>query len=149
MRDEKKVKNSKKIFPAEDKVDDTFERELKAACRSLTFISETDADVIPFAAKKPASSSLESYLNALDITSKEIEEREFEKFFERLTTEKDWHGPREKDRSKRWSELQRVLEKYLEDIRVIRAGEIRIDIYIVGVDASGMLAGVKTKAIET
>ena len=52
------------MFGAEHKFDDSFERDLKAACRSLTYISETDADVIPFIAGEPASGDLESYLIA-------------------------------------------------------------------------------------
>ena len=149
MNDTKKVKNSKKISAPEDKVDGSFQRDLKAACRPLTFISETDADVIPFAAGKPATRSLAAYLAALDITSKEIEEREFDSFFDRLTAEKDWHGPNEQKRTKRWSELRDVLQKNLDGLRVIRVGRIRLDIYIAGVNAGGRLAGVKTKAIET
>ena len=149
MNDRDKAKNSKKISAHEDKSEARSQGDLEAACRSLTFISETDADVIPFSAQKPAARSLDSYLAALGITSTDIEEREFGKFFGRLTAEKDWHGPREKQRSKRWSELRDVLEKNLEDIRVIRVGKIRLDIYIAGVDANGRLAGVKTKAIET
>ena len=149
MNKHDKVKNSKKFSAPEDKIAARFRSDLEAACRSLTYISETDADVIPFAAGKPERRSLASYLAALDLTSTEVEEREFSNFFERLTAEKDWHGPREKKRSKRWSELRDTLQKYLDDIRVIRVGRIRLDIYIAGVDASGRLAGVKTKAIET
>lgn len=149
MNDTNKVKNSKKFIAPEDKVDARFQSDLKAACRSLTYISETDADLIPFAAEKPATHSLASYLTALDITSKEIEEREFNKFFERLTSEKDWHGPNEKERTKRWSDLRDVLQKNLGGLRVIRVGKIQLEIYIVGVNAAGRLAGVKTKAIET
>jgi hypothetical protein len=144
-----KVKNSKKFSAPEDKSSAQFQSDLKAACRSLTYISETDADVIPFVSQEPATRSIASYLAALEITSKEIEEREFDNFFVRLTSEKDWHGPREKQRSMRWSKLRGVLEKSLDDIRVIRVGKIRLDIYVAGVDASGRLAGVKTKAIET
>lgn len=149
VNDGKKVKNPKKVFAPEDKVGDTLRRDLEEVCGSLTFISETDADVYPLLAGRPASRSLADYLAALDLTSDQTEEREFGKFFDRLTSEKDWHGPREKKRSARWQQLREVLNNNLDDIRVIRAGRIRIDIYIVGVDASGRLAGVKTKAIET
>jgi len=149
VNERNKVKNSKKFSAPEDNPDARFQRELKAVCRSLTYISETDADVIPFAAEKPATRSLESYLAALDITSKDVEERDFDKFFDRLTAEKDWHGAREKRRTKHWSEVREALDRNLEDIRVIRVGKIRLDIYIAGVDAAGRLAGVKTKAIET
>ena len=149
MNGGKKVKNPKKNFVSEDKVGDTLRRDLEEVCGSLTFISETDADVYTLLAGRPASRSLDDYVAALELTSDQIEEREFEKFFDRLTSEKDWHGPRERKRSARWQRLREVLNNNLDDIRVMRAGRIRIDIYIVGVDASGRLAGVKTKAIET
>ena len=149
MNERDKVKNSKKISAPEDKSDALFQRELKAACRSLVFISETDADVTPFTVEPPTSRSLASYLAALDITSEEIEERDFDKFFDGLTSEKDWHGPNEKKQTKRWSNLRDVLQKNLDGLRVIRVGKVRLDIYIAGVDATGRLAGVKTKAIET
>ena len=149
MSERDKVKNSKKFSAPEDNSDALFKRDLKAACRPLTFISETDAHVIPFAAEKPATHSLDSYITALGVTSKEIEERTFDDFFDRLTSEKDWHGAREKVRTKRWSILRDVLEKNLDHLRVIRVGRVRLDIYVVGIDAAGRLAGVKTKAIET
>ena len=149
MNDTKRIKNSKKISAPEDNSGVLFKRDLKAACRRLTFISETDADVIPFAAEKPTAHSLDSYIAALGVASKEIEERDFDNFFDRLTSEKDWHGPNEKARTKHWSILREVLEKYLDHLRVIRVGMIHLDIYVVGVDPSGRLAGVQTKAIET
>lgn len=149
MSDEKKIKNSKKMFGSRHKDVDKFERELKAACRPLTFISETDAAVVPFTTRKPTNRSLAGYVTALGINSDLIEERESEKFFDRLTSEKDWHGPREKKRSQHWSKLRDVLTENLESLRVIRAGKIQIDIYIAGVDGEGRLAGVQTKAIET
>jgi hypothetical protein len=149
VNESNKVKNSKKFSAPEDKSDAQFQRDLKAACLPLTFISETDADVIPFAAEKPATLSLDSYLAALGVTSKEIEEHNVDNFFDRLTSEKHWHGPNEKLRTKRWATLRDLMQKKLDDLRVIRVGKIRLDIYVVGVDASGRLAGVKTKAIET
>lgn len=149
MNDSKKVKINEKIFALKDKSADRFQRELSAACRPLTFISETDAEVIPFMAEKPASESLGSYLAALNIDSSEIEERDFDKFFERLTAEKDWHGPAEKKCTMQFVKLRDVLKKNLDDLRVIKVGRIRLDIYIAGKDEKGRLAGVKTKAIET
>ena len=149
MSETKKVENSKKFFAPKNKNDRDFQSALKSACRSLTFISETDADVVPFTAVAPDDDTLGSYLAALGITSNEIEERGFESFFDRLTRERDWHGAIEKQRSRQWSKLREIIEKHLKKIRVIRVGRVRLDIYVVGLDESGRLAGVKTKAIET
>ena len=149
VNDPKEFKNRKKISTHDEKVEARFQRELKAACRSLQFVSETDADIIPFSAAAPSSGSLRSYLKTLEITSAEIEEVAFDNFFDRLTKEKDWFGPTEKDRAEQFAKLREVLETNLEKLRVIRVGKVQIDIYVVGLDANGRLAGVKTKAVET
>lgn len=149
MNDAQKGKNSKKNFDDEQDNDEVLLKDLRTACRSLTFISETDADVVPFITSSPASKSLRSFLKALDVSSTDVEEIAFEEFFERLTREREWFGEPEKKRAERFSSLRDVLAKHLRDLRVIRIGRIRLDIYVVGLDASGRLAGVKTKAIET
>ena len=149
MSDAEKDKNSKKNFAVDALNDDGLLKDLKAACRSLTFISETDADVVPFITSSPASKSLRSFLKALDVSSTDVEEIAFEEFFERLTREREWFGEPEKKRAERFSSLRDVLAKHLRDLRVIRIGRIRIDIYVAGISASGRLVGVETKAIET
>lgn len=149
MNDAQKGKNSKKNFDDEQDNDEVLLKDLRTACRSLTFISETDADVVPFITSSPASKSLRSFLKALDVSSTDVEEIAFEEFFERLTREREWFGEREKKRAERFSNLRDVLTKHLRDLRVIRIGRIRIDIYVAGISASGRLVGVKTKAIET
>lgn len=149
MNDPEKVKKEKKNFASGEKKNDTPPRDLVDACRGLVFISETDADIQPFVCGETRSRSLRSYLEALQIEGKEVEEVSYENFFDRLTTEKDWHRALDKKRTRQFSKLRNVLEESLEDLRVIRVGRIRIDIYIVGIDANGRLAGVKTNAIET
>ncbi len=149
MNEPKKVKKTKKNFDGSSRSDASLLEAIADACRGLQFVSETDADIIPFSAPNPESRSASAYLKALDIDQQEFEERDFEKSFERLTAEKDWHGPREKNRSAQFEKLRKILSDGLKDLRVIRVGKIRIDIYIAGVSAGGNLLGVKTKAIET
>jgi len=143
------VKNSKKIFVVDELDDNDLLKDLKAACGSLTFISETDADLVPFIASSPVSKSLQAYLKALDVAEGDIEEIAFKEFFERLTKKREWFGERENKRSERFLKLRDVLTNHLRDLRVIRIGRIRIDIYVAGIASNGRLAGVKTKAIET
>lgn len=149
MNDTENVKNSKKSLHDEERGDDALLEDMRTACTSLTFISETDADVVPFIVAIPGSKSLRSYLKALDVASADVEEIEFEKFFDRLTRERDWFGERERNRAEKFSKLRDFLAKHLRDLRVIRIGRIRIDIYVAGISSNGRLAGVKTKAIET
>lgn len=149
VNDPKKSKNSRKIFARGEQTIESFDDALAEACRGLAYISETDANLEPFIADEPNSRTLRSYLDTLGIDEKIIEEVSLDKFFARLTTEKDWHRAVETRRVRQFSKLKTLLEENLEDLHVIRVGRIRIDIYIVGVAADGRLAGVKTKAIET
>lgn len=123
---------------------------LTDACRGLIYISETDADVTPF------------YGSATDVVTREvilqqavlpgdppIEETTFEAFFGRLTEIRDWYGEPEKARAKKYSELQKLLGENLKEIKVFRVGRIQIDIFAVGIDQNGCLAGVRTQAVET
>jgi hypothetical protein len=149
VNDTENLKNSKKNFAGREGEIDPLLASLSDACRGLVFISETDAEIVPFAAGEVRSRTTESYLEALHIDGKNIEEASFDNFFARLTAEKDWHRAPDKKRVRQFSKLQKVLEKELEDLRVLRVGRIRIDIYVVGVTGNGRLVGVKTKAIET
>jgi hypothetical protein len=45
--------------------------------------------------------------------------------------------------------LRQFLEQNLTDLKVFRIGRIRLDVYVVGLDSEGNLAGVKTVAVET
>jgi hypothetical protein len=78
-----------------------------------------------------------------------VEEITLEQFFHRATKIEDWYGDEEKESAQKFSDLQKLIETDLKDIKVFRVGEIEIDIYVVGVDADGNLAGLKTTAIET
>jgi hypothetical protein len=149
VNDPEKSKNSKKNFERDGKKYDRLLLSLEVACQGLAFISETDSDLEPFLAGEVASRSPASYLEALQIDNEPVEEVPFDDFFARLTTERDWHRELDKKRVLQFSKLRKMLENHLDDLRVIRVGRIKIDIYIVGVDSNGRLAGVKTKAIET
>ena len=51
--------------------------------------------------------------------------------------------------AKRFLELQKLLEENLRELKVFRIGRIQLDIFVVGIDKSGSLIGVSTKAVET
>jgi len=116
----------------------------------LIYVSETDAEIVPFTGEK-----------ATEVTSDEIRHQsgtpadvaietvDAGPFFERLTQIKDWFGDAEKKRAGRFANLQDELAANLNDLKVLRIGKIRVDIYIVGIDKDGRLAGVRTKAVET
>jgi hypothetical protein len=124
-----------------------FGKRLASACEGLIYISETDAPIEPFFAGKTKRVTAE----ALQKTGVEapIEEASFDQFFERLTRKREWHGEAEKRSVRKFAKLEKLLKENLHDLKVFRFGRVRIDIYVVGIDAEGNLAGVKTKAVET
>lgn len=78
-----------------------------------------------------------------------VEEISLEKFFSRATKIEDWYEEEEKESAQKFSGLQKLLESNLKNIKVFRVGEIEIDVYVVGIDEDGNLAGLKTTVVET
>jgi hypothetical protein len=78
-----------------------------------------------------------------------VEEIELRTFFEKLTRDRDWHNGAQQRLTKRFAELEKLLTENLDDCKVFRFGTIRIDIFVVGRDGEGNLAGVRTVAVET
>jgi hypothetical protein len=116
----------------------------------LYYISETDAEILPFAGGKAESVTKEEFLkqtqNKSDVP---VEERNFDDIFQRLTTISDWFGEEEKRKAEKFAELRDLLVKNLKDLKVFVIGKIQVDIYFVGLDAQGNLTGIQTKAVET
>ncbi len=127
-----------------------FVKALREVVSELIYISETDAAVIPFfGTKANVNSAAEILRQTKRKDTTEVEERDFSEFFERLTTIKDWFRKEDEDRARGFLELRKLLENNLTEIKVYKLGRIAIDIYVVGIDSRGFLAGVRTKAVET
>ena len=134
---------------AEGKTKELMKR-LEQACDGLIYISEIDAVIVPFAGSE--SDRVDSD-TARRYAGKEaaapIEERDFEEFFKRVTTVREWHGDTEIEKAKKFQVLYELLKEDLSQIKVLRVGRIRLDIFVMGLDKYGRLAGVKTQAVET
>ena len=129
---------------------DSFAEAIRKACEGLFYPSETDAEILPVFGGKLNTWSRETILKELKVKEGDkIEGRTFEGFFTRLTKIQDWFTPTETKKAKRFLQVQKVLEENLDDLTVLRIGRIQIDIYVVGTDKAGNLAGIKTKAVET
>ena len=124
--------------------------EIEIAVKDLFYTSETDAEVIPFMGSKADAVTKENLLNQTKNESDaKTEERDFTEFFNQLTATKDWFGKEEKETAAKFTALRDLLKNNLKDLKVFKIGKINIDIYIVGLDAEGVLRGVQTKAVET
>lgn len=144
-------RRKKKNFFAENNVkENELATEIEKIATGLYYISETDAEILPFSGNKAEIVSVEEILkqtaNAADTA---VEERDFDEFFGRLTEIKDWFGDEETANAHKFAELKKLLEVNLKDIRVFKIGKINLDIYVVGLDAENKLMGIKTEAVET
>ncbi len=141
----RKRKKLKKILPADNLI-----KLIGKASANLYYISETDAEILPFAGAQTDSVTKEALIAQIgkdvDIP---VEERDFKEFFNNLTEMQDWFGDEEKQTARKFSKLRDLLQKNLKDLKVFKIGKIELDVYVVGLDAKGILTGIKTKAVET
>jgi nuclease A inhibitor-like protein len=127
-----------------------LQKDLEKACEKLIYISETDSPVEPFLDSAIDEIIKDTVARALGRKPAEaVEEMELRAFFEKLTRTRDWHNDAQRRLMKRFADLEKLLVENLDDPKVFRFGTIRIDIFVVGRDADGNLAGVKTVAVET
>jgi hypothetical protein len=130
--------------------DERLAGQIRKAAKGLYYISETDAEIFAFAGTKTGAVTKENLLRQTgDKPDAPVEERDYAAFFTRLTKIEDWFGDEEKRAAAKFARLKELLESHLKDLKVFKVGRIEIDIYVVGLDAQGNLAGIKTKAVET
>lgn len=123
---------------------------IKRAAEGLWYISETDAEIFPFTGSKADSVTKENLLKQIGKPlDSPVEERDFDQMFERFIKIQDWFGDEEKETAEKFAALKAVLEKNLTDLKVFKVGRIELDVYFVGLDKEGNLAGFQTKAVET
>ncbi|MEO7660545.1 MAG: nuclease A inhibitor family protein [Pyrinomonadaceae bacterium] len=141
----------KHIFFQKDKnTSDPFLNDLTRACEGLIYISEIDSPMVPFSGFITTSiRGKDILLHVRGDAKDKVEEIAFDEFFGRLTSIKDWFGPAEIDRAKKFLDLQKLIEENLSERKVFKVGKIQLDIYAVGIDKTGQLFGVTTKAVET
>ena len=78
-----------------------------------------------------------------------VEERAEEDFWAPVTTEQDWYEAEEKTRVDQFKQLRQLVEAELTDRQVFYAGNVEIDVYLLGKQATGDRAGSHTKIIQT
>ena len=142
------MKKAKKFSGKNEGIAEPFFDRLKDACAGWFYMSETDAALEPFYGEKIGAVTHETMLDMTgSAETSAIEEGDLDSFFAHL-----WfndkagatHAP-----SGPLQNLRGVLEEDLTDLKVFRIGRIRIDVYAVGRDREGHLAGIKTRAVET
>ena len=153
MEPENKSSEKNSVEKKDEKKSGDLLAELKTATENLIYISETDA---PFEAFVWKTESQVAEARAEDVlkfagqkSDAKVVEKSLDEFFQHPTEMQDWFGDEEKTQVEKFIKLKNLLSTKLENTKVFKIGEIQIDVYIVGIDNQGNLAGVKTKAVET
>ncbi len=122
-------------------------QELEKLCRSLRYPSEVDSPISPFfnVGEFPET-RLADQRTASEAT---VETADIDEFFGRVTCERNWHNTEDKKRVDRFRKLEAFMKSNLREISLYRIGRIRIDIYVVGIDAEGNTVGIQTNTVET
>lgn len=123
-------------------------KKITDATEGLVYISETDAAVKPFAARRLHIHDIREAIE-LEAGDRSIAEFSVREFFSRLTTVRDHFGPVENERARRFAELETLLRHNLRDLSGFRVGRIQVDLFIVGLDREENVIGITTKAVET
>lgn len=145
-----KRRKKKKIVEETVVNENELVEKIKNFVTGLYYLSETDAEILPFRGNKAESVTVEEILEQTENTADTaVEERDFNEFFKRLTEIQDWFGDKETADAHKFAELKKLLEDNLKDVQVFKIGKINLDIYVVGLDAENNLIGIKTKAVET
>jgi hypothetical protein len=119
--------------------DDEIFGELREATAGLLYPSESDEPFHVFMWKATQTDALRQ-IAALGKTAEPVSETSLDEFFAELLTGDD---------AEAYAHLREVLAARLSGVRVLRIGEIEVDVYLIGRAKSGAWAGLLTKSIET
>jgi hypothetical protein len=124
---------------------------LQQAADGLTYESETDAPWKAFhwptAEGEPTGEGVRQ--RGRHGADAPVKEQSVDEFFAPLVEEKDWYGDEEKAIAAKYRALLDAVKKYLKGPKVVRVGERKIAVYVVGVASEGGWAGLKTISVET
>ncbi len=150
---EKKLESLEEINPneaAEKKPEKSLGDLIKEASDGLFYISESDAEIKLFVGRQAASVSRTTVLEQANLAADTpIEERTFADFFAHLIEVQEWFGEEEIATAKKFVELKEILERNIRELKVFKCGKVQLIIYVVGLDATNTLIGIKTEAVET
>jgi hypothetical protein len=124
---------------------------LQQAAQGLTFESETDAPweafAWPTARGTPSGAGVRRW--GRHGAGTPVEEQAVEEFFAPLCREQDWYGDEERAVAAKYRALLDVVTRCLKTPKVVRVGERRVTVYVVGTASEGGWAGLRTTAVET
>ena len=124
---------------------------LQRAAEGLWFPSETDAPFTPFFWPRAGDEQLSAEVFRQLAGAPQdapIETVELDHFFRNVAEAQEWHDVIQAAQVEKGGRLVRTIKATLENVQVLRVGEISIDVYIVG-QVEGGYAGLRTLVVET
>jgi hypothetical protein len=124
---------------------------LQQAAAGLTYPSETDAPWMAFAWPDAAGvpTGEEVRRRGKHKPDAPIEEQSVDALLAPLVQLQDWYGDAEKAASAKNQALFDAVKRLLTSPKVIRIGERKVAIYVIGQAREGGWAGLKTTTVET
>lgn len=121
--------------------------ELESATTGLTYISEQDHPLDPFAWRDFSGTLNRETVCRLTghQPDEPVEIVDFDWFF-RNAVRDDLYGP---EAAARFRALKQLMRENLTNLKVYRVGRISLDVYVVGRTRGGTWMGLHTKVIET
>jgi hypothetical protein len=124
---------------------------LAAAADGLSYQSETDA---PWKAFGWSSADGDPTADAVRKRGRHkpgapVAEQSVDEFFAPLVADQDWYGDEEKATAAKYRQLLAAVKQRLTGPKVVRVGDRKLTIYVIGSDPAGGWAGLKTTAVET
>jgi len=116
--------------------DEDILSDLKSASAGLNYPSESDAPFVLY--YNPSNDDMLAKVIPSDKTR--VTETSVDDFFAELVAGED---------GAKFQRLRRVIESRLAGVRVLRIGEIEVDVYLVGRTPGGAWAGLHTTSVET
>jgi nuclease A inhibitor-like protein len=126
-------------------------RALAKAAEGLTYQSETDAPWKVFTWPAGEGSPTPEAVRRLgrDKPDAPASVQSIDEFFAPQIQQHDWFGDAEKAEAAKYGELLGAVKKHLQAPIVVRVGERKLTVYVVGQDPAGGWTGLKTSAVET
>ncbi|HVE78700.1 MAG TPA: nuclease A inhibitor family protein [Gemmatimonadaceae bacterium] len=126
---------------------------LEAAAEGLLYASEADEPfafvAFPAAERSDAPLTPQAFARLAGAPEARVEAMDLDTFLARHLDRSDPADAEARRQRPRWRRLATALRETLDDVRVYRVGEVEVGCYVVGWTADGVLAGLRTVAVET
>jgi len=126
---------------------EALQNAIEKATRGLYFVSEIDSEVFTVRERSESQENIKELHKLLKNADRKIVKIDTLKH--RLTATHDWQNERAAENAAGFRRLFQLLEENLEALQIVRFGEVEVEIYVVGFDSEGRIAGIKMNAYET